>query len=312
MKFDWYREVYEIIDGDVDIFENYLKYPDYYQVYTNLRHSEYGDRGDLVALMTEEEYAANEEPYEVWKKFKIMQGFSFVKTLDLNYINNKLNVNENQGTHFTIPIKLSNNDTEHIPGLCDTGGYMTHIPFNVWKKSNMASDFFHKNSDYFRSNEILNVAALDFGKLPLAGSNDTVLFNGETIKTYKIRINNLILGVKKMDGSLPIQLTNITAYLCETNAAYCIIGRNVLNYLDFHSKPTLDSFNLRLDFTEQGKLLLERHRKEKNINNMPNEYEPWDSAPNPAGGSAPRPPQGALPLDPARSAPLDPHILNWR
>ena len=242
---------------------------------------------DVYAELTLDEYydSVKGVPREILYKWDLYGGRGIPAFLPLYAYYNKTDLNDYTSGLFLIDSKFKcGTITDETKALFDTGASMTHISSRLWKESGMAEELLHKHKDICNLLGFFNVD--DFGKvrdtiaetkgedsflLPLKEFS-TGVGDGTRRRTYQTRLDELIIYNNKLGSSSPVTLSNIDVRIIESPFRTFVIGENVINYLTTQMGPIGNDFNILIDFTEDGKCLMDKHRKTKNINAMTDMY----------------------------------------
>ena len=242
---------------------------------------------DAYAELTLDEFydSIKGVPRDILYKWSVHGGRGIPAILPLYAYHHKENLNEYNSGLFLLNTEFKCGEIiGKIPALFDTGASMTHITLALWKKSGMAEQFLQRYKDICNLLGFYNVE--DFGKIRdlVAERNNEDSFllplkefstgvgDGTKRRTYQMRMDELILYNNKLGSGDPVIVNNIDVRIIESVHESFMIGENVINYLTTQMGPLDDNFEILIDFTENGKRLMEKHRKTKNINAMQDMY----------------------------------------
>ena len=164
------------------------------------------------------------------------------------------------------------NESSHFPYLFDTGAGMCHMTFPLWKQLMQHKRFFDDNKELCKLAGINSADELTFENIPLYKRKGTTIGDGSSISIFPVRIDSITFALNKLGSGLPVMLDNITTYVMDHDELHFITGCNVIKYLKLHSEPIGDEFTISVDFTEDGKRLLEKDRQDKKNNYMTHFY----------------------------------------
>ena len=282
--FDWDMEKeYRVLETITEL-EFFDKYPNIIGIgvhygYPVLLKGSHGI--DIVAFMTLGDFLQNYPPKKFSNKFIILGGMGIPALLPLQVYEHET-AQHNMG-FFYVQTSICINGLESIPSrqLLDTGASYCHITFPMWQAMRLDARFLEENENLCRLMKINNPRDFEFENLPLRKlppEECTILGNGTVVTTYQIRIDKVIID----NNNSPVEINNITTKMINGSRPQFIIGENVIKYLDITSKPVNGKFTLSIDFTKEGKSLMDKHRVEQNLNNMQTCYqlEPKDLQPS--------------------------------
>lgn len=174
---------------------------------------------------------------------------------------------------FYVDTKIEVDGNEFIdPYLLDTGAGVCHITFPLWKKLNQHNRFFELNKELCKLVGILNPEDLMFKNIPITKRKDTVIGDGSNIKVFDTKIDSITFQKNKLGQGIPVTVKDITAKVLDHTEEHFIVGCNVIKYLKLATEPKGDNFTISIDFTSDGKNLLDEDRKNKKANFMTNFY----------------------------------------
>jgi hypothetical protein len=164
--------------------------------------------------------------------------------------------------------------------LLDTGATMCHMTYPMWLRMKLGEMCWNANPHAFQHNGISSIHDITFENLPLVADSVT-LGNHQAAQIYDFRIDRLELG----ESPLTISLENITVSLIDGDAPGFTVGWNVLKYLKPVYSPALP-FDINqpssdvivpnyynLEFTDEGRVLLEYDRHLQFSNSMQSMFE---------------------------------------
>ena len=252
-----------------------------------VRKEGYDTYVDIYAELTLEEFIKSKKDigYSVLYKWVIVGGpgiplivplFAYDKNENLdNYVKGMFMVS----TRFECGLIEGKHEA-----LFDTGASVTHITHSLWIDSGMAGQFLWHNKDLCSSvglNKVNDIGVIrdmeaerrgeDSFLLPLKPFKSGV-GDGRLRNTYQFRMDKFVIENENLGGSTPVVLENIDVRIIESSQHMMILGENIINYLTTQMGPIGDDFKLIIDFTENGKRLLDKHRITKNINGMTSMY----------------------------------------
>ena len=282
--FDWDMEKEYRVLETITALEFFDKYPNIIGIGLHRGKSswEMGETGvDIVAFMTLGDYYKNRPPKNFFSRFRILGGMGIPALLPLQVYGHET-IQHNMGFYFVqTEIQINGEKSATARQLLDTGASYCHITYPMWQAMRLGEKFIEENANLCRLIKIINPKDFEFENLPLRKlppGECTSLGNGTVVTTYQIRIDKIIIN----NSNNPVEINNITARMIDGDKSHFIIGENVIKYLDITSKPVNGKFTLSIDFTKEGKSLMDKHRVEQNLNNMQTCYqlEPKDLQPS--------------------------------
>ena len=104
----------------------------------------------------------------------------------------------------------------------------------------------------------------------------TTIGDGSRVLVFPTKLDSITFVMNKLGSGLPVTLNDITVNVMNHAEPHFITGCNVIKYLKLHSEPIGDEFTISVDFTEDGRRLLEKDRADKKNNFMKHFYNHED------------------------------------
>ena len=230
---------------------------------------------DIIAELEYEEYLeikGNLRKIFGSKKFWTMGGWELGFLYPLLIYTDKKKLTESSSL-FYIDTKIDMKGINtHFSFLLDTGAGMCHMTYPLWEDMKQHMRFFDENKKLCELAGIKFANDLTFENIPIYKKKGTTLGDGSTVLVFQTKIDAITFQKNKLGRGLPVTLNNITVNVMDHFESHFIIGCNVIKYLKLHSEPIGDEFTISIDFTDNGKRLLEKDRTEKKNNYMTHFY----------------------------------------
>ena len=208
----------------------------------------------------------------VWTIGGLELGFLY----PLHVYSEKRTVTESSGLFYLQTKIVMQNESSHLPCLFDTGAGMCHMTFPFWVKLKQHVRFFDENKRLCELVKIISADELTFDNIPIYKKRGTTIGDGSSILVFPVKIDSISFVLNKLGSGVPVTLNNITVNVMDHLESHFITGCNVIKYLKLHSEPIGDEFTISVDFTEDGRRLLEKDRIDKKNNYMTHFYNHED------------------------------------